>query len=693
MSSWQRRTRLAVGLFAVVFAVGVFFAIGDREAPAELPPIDRIDPTAAVEIRGGDAVRLSGTDRDFSIQYDSSLTYDDGRSRFLGARITVEDRGRRDFEITTRELVVGPDQATLEMTGEVEMTASDGLSIHGEQASYSDAEGQLRVPGPVRFARGRIEGRGVGLDYDRGRNTVTILDQAVVRFAGGDDAPAMTVEAGTASHLQHDDVLRFERGVAMTRAAETITAGAATVWLFSDSGGPATIELRGESRVGGGELGVFQSMQARDITLHYEEAGGTLRQAVLAGDGRVELAGQGAHRQQLAADWIDATIAPEGAVTALVARDAVAVTLPGARDVPGRTIRSQTLAGHGTPARGLTTMQFQTGVEFVESAAGGAAARRGRAEALDLRLDEEGAAQGAHFSGGVRFEAGDLQATSRVADYDVARGTLALSGRDGATAPRLTDRRATIDADALTVALDGGDLSASGTVRSVLQPTSGAGGDVAKRPALLEAGQTVNVTADTLEYKGDTGRGVYEGKARLWQGDTSIQAGRLELDESRGDLTAAGDVRSTLVLGATVANEPPAVTIGRAQSFTYADETRQVLYETAAHLNGPDGDIRGDRIAIHLAPAGREIERLEARGAVTVRLDTRVATGVELVHHTGDARYEMHGAPVRLVEECRETTGRTLTFFRAADRILVDGNEETRTQTKGGGRCPDPRFE
>ena len=50
----------------------------------------------------------------------------------------------------------------------------------------------------------------------------------------------------------------------------------------------------------------------------------------------------------------------------------------------------------------------------------------------------------------------------------------------------------------------------------------------------------------------------------------------------------------------------------------------------------------------------------------------------------------MTGAPVTIVDECgRETTGRTLTFFKATDRIVVDGNEQIRTQTKGGkSNCP-----
>ena len=53
------------------------------------------------------------------------------------------------------------------------------------------------------------------------------------------------------------------------------------------------------------------------------------------------------------------------------------------------------------------------------------------------------------------------------------------------------------------------------------------------------------------------------------------------------------------------------------------------------------------------------------------------------------------GAPVKMIDaDCQETSGKTLTFWKASDRVLVDGNNEVRTQTKGGGKCtatPPPK--
>jgi hypothetical protein len=54
----------------------------------------------------------------------------------------------------------------------------------------------------------------------------------------------------------------------------------------------------------------------------------------------------------------------------------------------------------------------------------------------------------------------------------------------------------------------------------------------------------------------------------------------------------------------------------------------------------------------------------------------------------------MTGLPVKIEEECRETTGRTLTFFKSADRIVVDGNEQKRTEVKGAtAPCSGPRLD
>ena len=73
----------------------------------------------------------------------------------------------------------------------------------------------------------------------------------------------------------------------------------------------------------------------------------------------------------------------------------------------------------------------------------------------------------------------------------------------------------------------------------------------------------------------------------------------------------------------------------------------------------------------------------------SARRTGRRTTGVRLTYHSADERYVVTGSPVSIVDECgRETVGRTLTFFRTTDRIIVDSGEQVRTQTKGKSNCP-----
>ena len=83
------------------------------------------------------------------------------------------------------------------------------------------------------------------------------------------------------------------------------------------------------------------------------------------------------------------------------------------------------------------------------------------------------------------------------------------------------------------------------------------------------------------------------------------------------------------------------------------------------------------------------LEGLEADGQVTALVDRRTVTGGHLSYSPGDDKYIVTGAPVKMIDaDCQETSGKTLTFWKASDRVQVDGNDEVRTQTKGGGKCP-----
>jgi lipopolysaccharide transport protein LptA len=209
---------------------------------------------------------------------------------------------------------------------------------------------------------------------------------------------------------------------------------------------------------------------------------------------------------------------------------------------------------------------------------------------------------------------------------------------------------------------------------------------------MLKQDQPVNVTADALDYDGTASKAVYTGNAQLWQGDTSVKGASITIDDKSGDLSSNGPTTTTTMLEQADKDKKTqrVRSIGTADQFTYEDSSRRATYTGGAHLSGPQGDMTAQKIELYLKPSGDELERAEAyddKNGMTLREQSRTTTGSRMTYTTVDEVYVVSGIPVKIVDQCgRETTGRTLTFHRATDSIVVDGNG-FRTQTKGGADC------
>jgi lipopolysaccharide export system protein LptA len=687
MARWQRHARLGLGAFAFVFAGVVWFMTGTRTAPPPAAPIERLDPAATSEIRGGDVLQHKGTTRDVKVEFGSQMTYADGRSQFTTFKAHVDDRGGRSFVISGQKATVGPELSSYDLEGDVTLQTSDGLTVTTPQATFTEAEGVVRGNGPVKFRRERTSGSGVGFTYDRTLDRLALLDRASIAVApAADGAGGMAVTSGAANYSRAERFMRFERAMRMERTGQVIEASDATVFLLPDRDEPQQVELRGGSRItGSAGTGSLQGMQAQDINLRYAADGRTLEQAILSRQASIALGQPGQPGQQLQAEVVDTELAPDGAVTRLVARTGVRLTLPATADRAARTIAAPALDATGAAGRGLTAMSFDGGVQYQEASAANEPATTARARTLALSLAGDGAIEEATFTGGFRFEQGRLLATSADATYDVIKGTLALRGpTSGPTRPRVADERVAVDGNAVDVTLSPRRMRADGNVKTELAPGRRQPGE--RGTTLLNERELVVINADALVFDEADGRGDYKGQAHLYQASgTSIRADAITLDEKRGHLTAVGNVRSALpVAGGEGAK---ALSIARAAELTFDDAKRLVVFDRQATMDGVQGNLTADRIELTLAAKDNTLARLDAHENVKVVLDKREATGQRLTYHPSEERYVLTGSPVRLVQECQESTGRTLTFYKSSERVQVDGNEEIRVQTKGG-KCP-----
>lgn len=689
MTTWQRNARWALAIIAIGVIAVVAYTMRPREVAPPPPQITR-DPNAVVEVQKGDAIQLKGERQNIRVEYERQTVNKDNDITLHDVIIHVDNRAGRNYVVRGKQAFVGQQNSSFDVRGSVVLTTDDGLEARGEQATYAEAEKIVRVPGPVTFKRGRMNGSGVGFTYDEQRDFMTILDQADVKFAAEGTQGAMAFTSGTFEYARRDRYMRFDKTMHMAREGQIIDSDSAMVRLFPDRDEPDYVELRNGGKVAGsGNNSALKSMSARDINLDYADDGRTLQNATLAGNGEIEVAAKGsAANQKLDGEFMDIGLEPDGSVRSLSTRDRVVVTLPATKDTPARTIRSNALTAAGN-AQGIRDMNFTEGVEYREPGPKGQGGKTVKARTLEAVLDPAaGTLQDAHFVNSVDFTDGPLHATSSDARYNVAKGTLSLTGKPD---PHLESEALAIDATSLDVTLSPLSMVVKGNVRSTLLPAKKGDTDT-RRPALLAETEPVSIVSESLTYDEKARKAEYAGKVILIQGDTTIRANSMTIDESKGDLTASGKVITQLAITDGKTADPAVKTkpmIARAESFTYSDQTRTATYATSAQLDGEQGNLSAAKLDLQLARAENALEKLEASGAVTAIVDKRTVTGTRLTYSPADDKYVVNGAPVKMIDaECQETSGKTLTFFKASDRVLVDGNNEVRTQTKGGGKCP-----
>ncbi len=709
---WQQRLRIGIAVFGAAFLALLYLQFRSPRPPgpqAGAPGVTREDPDATAQSTSGELLNLLRDAENFRLEYDKLFTYPDGRQKLEGARVRVPNRGGRDFAVRARVAEVGAGQDRIQMDGDVQLESSDGLVARTEAAVYTQSEGILRAPGPASFTKGRMSGSCVGLRYDKGRDSIAMLDKAVMAIAPeGPEGAQVDITSGSAYFARADHYVRYERGFTLVSGGRTLTSDLATAYLTDDSARVETLEMRGRSRISGvGEgAGALRGMEADDINLEFASDGKTMAGATLASarprQASIDLAAEGGARR-IVGQWVDVRFAPDGAtVSGLTVRESVSLTLPASAKEPPRTISSATLTATAEGGASLTAARFVDNVEYREAPPGGPP-RVVRARTLDAATAPGlGAMTDARFAGAVRFEEGQTRGASGQARYLVDRGRIELDGVDQTTgqAPRVTDGQVAIDAAHIEITTDPRRITARGDVRSVMMPAPKAGeaaaGEV-KRAGMLEKDQPAYATSAALDYDSTVRLAVYTaeapGQSRLWQGDTTIQADRLTVDDATGNLAGTGKVATTFLIEEQDEKTGKVVrtpSIGSAEEFQYEDATRKATYTGSAHVSGPQGDLRASRIDLFLATEANELERVEAERSVTLNDPSRNVVGDRLTYTAADGRYVVVGSPVKVLAECRETTGRTLTFYRSTNNITVEPNDEFRTQVKSMPGCVVP---
>jgi lipopolysaccharide export system protein LptA len=329
-----------------------------------------------------------------------------------------------------------------------------------------------------------------------------------------------------------------------------------------------------------------------------------------------------------------------------------------------------------------------TGSVRTERAVAGAPLQMATAQNGTAQLLATGGWSQMDLHGSVKLKEGERSGQADDAVFARAAQTAVLTGnafaRDAATetqAAKITFSQAT------------GEIRAEGGVRSTQFPAKGGSIQLAATPA--------NISSDVLQANSKTGRALYSRHARLWQGDSVLEADTIELIRDSKVLNAAGNVRAVFpqyaapppgqALAAQSTLKKPMLWHVTAGTLTYSDPENRAHLEKNVVVQSAEQKIRAASMDLYFTRGGsanssagaQQISRATGTGGVIVEQGVRKATAERGEYTAAEGKFVMSGGNPTIFDASQgTTTGRQLTFFLADDTIIVDSENGSRTLTK-----------
>jgi lipopolysaccharide export system protein LptA len=553
----------------------------------------------------------------------------------------------------------------------------DPLEITGTRMDFSRDVGTIYLAGPAeaKTQAERLTAAGMLLELDKNFHAKRLT----AKSDGRNMRPEFTASKG-AGKLSADEIaVNFAPDGWLTRAEATgqvsgeslspegmhsIKAENASMEMITGTNAPKTLTLKGGVDARANTIATGErSSEARDtrrltteeLRLAFAETsrgkGTRLAKAQTPGAGRIE--------------WNEAASARAKASRTVLQANQLNMQF----DEAGRASRLDA-KGNVRTERNLLGADKQT-----------ATAKSGFVE-----LQPQGGWSRMELNENVKLNEGPRSAQADRAEFARAEQTVTLTGR--ATVRDATSMTA---ATKLTFWQATGELRGEGGVRS--SDLSARGGAVQLAPV------AANISADQLSGNSISGRALYSGHARLWQGNSVLEADSIELFRSERAMVAVGGVRAAFPQAPRNANGTPSAkqpTLWQAQSgkLSYWDQQSRAKLENNVVVQSPDDKISSDVLDLYFTrtksgdsggrtPGAQQISRAVATNGVTVDQGERRATAERGEYTAADGKFVMSGGTPTIFDAAQgTTTGRQLTFFLADATIIVDSENGSRTLTK-----------
>ena len=309
----------------------------------------------------------------------------------------------------------------------------------------------------------------------------------------------------------------------------------------------------------------------------------------------------------------------------------------------------------------------------IVSSTAGQPDRTATGDEITATFNSRGEISGADLIKAFHYREGSRTATADRAHYDANDESFVLTG-----SPRIADAGFALTANTVVLKRNTGTAVARGNVKTTYN-------DLKPQPngAMLASGEPVHVTGDAVTASQGEGVAHYTA-ARLWQGQTIVEAPSLTFDKPHRALLAQagpnGRVSAVFVSpGKNGGSGPINVTSDR---LAYVDSDRKAVFSGNVQLRGEDFTMRANTIHVLLASrdhtggkAGNQLDRIVAQGDIVIQQPGRKATGSELVYTAQEEKFVLTGVegkkPSIFDAEHGQISGDSLTFYTHDGRVLI----------------------
>jgi len=735
-------------LAAVLLAVAVAGVYSHRAWKAYRAKQNAPPPVPTTVQQQSAQFTFSKVDKDrtlFTVRASRATEFKGGQKSLLeDVWITVYGSRQKRFDnLHTRECDYAPGTGLIVCSGEVRLgleSAEEARERPGERViqiatsrvSFDSKTGEARTDQPIAFRTPDGQGRAVGLTYSSKKGVVRLLRNVELTLTtplpgqqAEQAAGPLQLSSSSLDFRRSDLTIRLQAPVRAQQDSKTLDAGELAIELDTRLR-PRRAWATGSPRLRSlDSTGAFE-LTAEELAATFSPAG-LMERIVATGRVRSVFRPKSATSQKdedrLAADRAELEMQPGRAVgnslllsgnvvvertrpsqsqrletsqvrLAFSAASTAASWRPERAEMPALTTIlwkdaaqsseavAQQLTALFDPTGGIRELRGKSGVE-VRQRTGARPELRSSSQKIVVRFGPPGEWSEMEQTGGVRLRQGDRSAQADSSRIVRATETATLEGGLVFADPisRTTARTASLSQRT-------GEIRAEGDVRTTYLSTGAAGApDLGPHPA--------HISSDRLLANPDSGRALYSGRARLWQGEATIEAESIELlrlSPQQGQLIARKNVLGVFPLSFKPdarlqrrSPEPELMRV-RAGSLLYSSADHRVRLTQGVSAHSSQGHISAQAVDLFLA-SGREgnqqVSRALATGNVVIQQGDRRGTAAQAEYTAAEGKFVLSGGQPTLYDASRgTTTGRELTFFFADDRIVIDSEQGSRTLTR-----------